>query len=53
MDGKDDLFGWVPDMDRDGDHDLLDFMIYDDVFLNDEEEHDTLNDDFYDDDEDF
>ena len=37
MDGNDGLFGWVPDMDHDGDHDLMDFMHYDDLVLSDDE----------------
>lgn len=56
MDGKNDLFGWlVPDMDQDGDHDITDFLIYDDLVLSDDEtaEHDTLDEDEDSFDEDF
>ena len=35
--GNNDLFDWIPDMDRDGDMDLMDFMLYDDLVLSDDE----------------
>lgn len=36
--GDDDLFDFVPDIDGDGDHDLLDFLIMDDILQEEEKE---------------
>lgn len=48
--GDDDLFDFVPDIDGDGDHDLLDFLIMDDILQ--EEERETEGDGDFDPDED-
>lgn len=34
--GDDDLFGFAPDFDGDGDHDLVDFLILDDILTEEE-----------------
>ena len=38
--GDDDLFEFLPDIDGDGDHDLLDFLIMDDILQEEERETD-------------
>ena len=51
----DDLFGFVPDIDSDGDHNLLDFLILDSILEDEEKELeagcgiDDDNDDIFDD----
>lgn len=48
--GKDIFFGMVPDMDGDGDSDLLDFLILKDILTDeDNPDHDVFRDFFGDD----
>ncbi len=41
FDGDDDLFGFVPDFDGDGDHDLIDYLTADDILQEEERESDA------------
>lgn len=44
-----DIFNFIPDFDGDGDHDVVDFLIMDDIIREDEEEEKPSDTDFLDD----